>query len=46
MAGDEVANVVSPNTLIGFGAPYGLAGVNNWGQWDLYGVFVNGASGK
>jgi hypothetical protein len=21
---------------------YNLANVNNWGQWDLYGVYVNG----
>jgi hypothetical protein len=41
MAGDETGNIVSLHTLVGFGAPYGLANVNNWGQWDLYGVFVN-----
>jgi hypothetical protein len=41
MAGDETGNIVSPDTMVGFGAPYGLANVNNWGQWDLYGVYVN-----
>jgi hypothetical protein len=41
MAGDETGNIVAPHLLVGFGAPYGLANVNNWGQWDLYGVFVN-----
>jgi len=41
MAGDETGNIVSPHTLVGFGAPYSLADVNNWGQWDLYGVYVN-----
>ena len=41
MAGDEAENIVLPHTLVGFGAPYGLADVNNWGQWDLYGVYVN-----
>lgn len=41
MAGDETGNVVVPDTLVGFGAPYSLTNVNNWGQWDLYGVHVN-----
>jgi hypothetical protein len=41
MAGDETGNIASPNTMVGFGAPYGLANANNWGQWDLYGVYVN-----
>lgn len=41
MAGDETGNIVAPHTLVGFGAPYNLANVNNWGQWDLYGVYVN-----
>jgi hypothetical protein len=41
MAGDEMGNIVSPHTLVGFGAPYGLADVNNWGQWDLYGAYVD-----
>jgi hypothetical protein len=36
MAGDETGNIVSPHTLVGFGAPYNLANVNNWGQWDLF----------
>ena len=41
MAGDETGNIVAPHTLVGFGAPYNLSNVNNWGQWDLYGVYVN-----
>jgi hypothetical protein len=41
MAGDETGNIATPNTLVGFGAPYKLANVNTWGQWDLYGVFVD-----
>jgi hypothetical protein len=41
-AGDEAGNTVSPSTLVAFGAPYDLNGFNNWGQWDLYGVMVNG----
>jgi hypothetical protein len=36
-----MANIVSPHTLIGFGAPCDLADVNNCGRWDLYGVYVN-----
>jgi beta-xylosidase len=41
-AGDETGNAVPSPTLVGFGAPYDLNGFNNWGQWDLYGVLVNG----
>jgi hypothetical protein len=41
IAGDETGNIVAPHTLVGFGSPYNLANVNNWGQWDLYGVYVN-----
>ena len=40
IAGDETGNLVPPPTLVGFGAPWDLADVNNWGQWDLYGVWV------
>lgn len=41
MAGDENGNLITPNTLVGFGAPYNLANVNNWGQWNLYGAYVD-----
>jgi hypothetical protein len=41
VAGDETGNLVSPHTLVGFGAPYNLADVNHWGQWDLYGVWLD-----
>ncbi len=41
VAADETGNIVKSRALIGFGAPYKLATVNNWGQWDLYGVYVN-----
>ena len=41
-AGDETGNTVPSPTLVGFGAQYDLNGFNNWGQWDLYGVMVNG----
>ena len=40
-AGDETGNALLSPILVGFGAPYDLNGFNNWGQWDLYGVFVN-----
>jgi hypothetical protein len=41
VAGDVTGNIVAPHTLVGFGAPYDLTQVNDWGQWDLYGVYVN-----
>ncbi|HXY50305.1 MAG TPA: hypothetical protein VEI01_12695 [Terriglobales bacterium] len=41
MAGDATGSIVTPHTLVGFAAPYKLADVNHWGQWDLYGVYVN-----
>ena len=41
-AGDEMGNTVPPPTLVAFGAQYDLSSYNNWGQWDLYGVFVDG----
>ena len=42
VVGDETGNTVSSPTLVAFGAPYDLNGFNNWGQWDLYGVLVDG----
>jgi hypothetical protein len=42
MAGDETGNLVPMHTLVGFGAPWNLADVNNWGQWDLYGMWLDG----
>lgn len=41
-AGDETGNTVASPTLVAFGAQYDLSSYNNWGQWDLYGVFVKG----
>jgi len=41
VAGDETGKIVTSHALLGFGAPYKLAAVNNWGQWDLYGMYVN-----
>jgi len=41
-AGDEFGNALSSQTLVAFGAPYNLNGFDNWGQWDLYGLVVNG----
>ena len=41
-AGDEAGNAVPSPTLVAFGAQYDLSSYNNWGQWDLYGVLVNG----
>ena len=41
IAGDETGNLISPHTLVGFGAPYDLNNVNNWAQWDLYGVWLD-----
>ncbi len=38
IAGDETGNLVPSHPLVGFGVPWNLADVNNWGQWDLYGV--------
>ena len=40
--GDETGNTVPLPTLVAFGAQYDLSSYNNWGQWDLYGVFVDG----
>ena len=42
IAGDETGNLVPSHTLVGFGVPWDLANVNNWGQWDLYGVWLDG----
>ena len=39
--GDEMGNAVPSQTLVAFGAPYGLSVYDNWGQWDLYGVMVD-----
>ncbi len=41
MAGDETGNLVPARTLVGFGAPYGLADVNDWAKWDLYGTYMD-----
>jgi hypothetical protein len=41
MAGDETGNLVPLHTLVGFGVPWNLAEVNDWGQWDLYGVWLD-----
>jgi len=41
IAGDETGNLITPHALVGFGAPYDLADVNNWGQWDLYGAWLD-----
>lgn len=41
IAGDETGNLITPHTLVGYGAPYNLANVNNWAQWDLYGMWLD-----
>ena len=41
IAGDETGNLITPHTLVGFGAPYDLNDVNNWAQWDLYGAWLD-----
>jgi hypothetical protein len=41
IAGDETGNLISPHTLVGFGAPYNLSNVNDWAQWDLYGAWLD-----
>jgi hypothetical protein len=41
-AGDETGNMLSSPFPVAFGAPYDLNGSDNWGQWDLYGVLVDG----
>jgi len=41
-AGDETGNTLPASALVAFGAPYDLNGFNVWGQWDLYGVMVDG----
>lgn len=41
IAGDETGNLITPHTLAGFGAPWDLADVNNWAEWDLYGVWLD-----
>ncbi len=40
IAGDETGNLAPGPALVGFGSPWNLADVNNWGQWDLYGVWL------
>lgn len=42
IAGDETGNLTSPQTMVGFGVPYGLANADNWGHWDLYGAYIDG----
>src|SRR5579872_1611120 len=41
IAGDETGILASPSALVGFGVPYGLADVDNWGHWDLYGGYID-----
>ena len=36
--GDRVGNLAGNGALIGFGAPYDLAPVNDWAKWNLYTV--------
>jgi len=42
--GDKAGNLAGSGALIGFGAPYGLAHVNDWAKWNLYTVRVTKAS--
>ena len=41
-AGDETGLTVPGPTLVGFGAPWDLRKDDIWGQWDLYGVLIDG----
>jgi hypothetical protein len=38
-AGDETGNLIRPNTLVAFGAPYFFADVNS-SHWNLYGTYI------